>query len=47
MKLNEVNMKVDRFEPRNMMASLNFIYFKPNITEFLMNTKNPKTENPN
>ena len=47
MKSNDVNMKLARLKPRNMMALLNFIYFKLIMVEFLMNTKNPKTENSN
>ena len=47
MKLNEVNIKLDRFEPRNMIMLFNFIYFQFNMIEFRKNTKNPKTENPN
>ena len=47
MKSKDVNMKLDRFKPRNMMVFFNFIYFKPNMIEFLKNTKNPKTEKSN
>ena len=47
MKMDDVNIKFARILTRNMMVVVIFIYFKPNITEFLMNTTNPKTEKSN
>ena len=47
MKLNDVNIKLDRFKPRNMMMSFNFIYFKLNMFKFPEITKNPNSENLN
>ena len=47
MKSKDVNINLARFKPRNTMVFINFIYFKPDVIEFLKNTKNPKTEKPN
>jgi hypothetical protein len=47
MKLNDVNIKLDRFKPRNMMMLFNFIYFQFNMIKFRTNTKNPSSENSN
>ena len=45
MKLKDVNIKVARFNPRNTMVMINFIYFKCKVTNFHMNMKNPNFEN--
>ena len=45
MKLKDVNIKVARFKPRNMMVMFNFIYFELKMINFERGQMNPNSKN--